>query len=521
MRHRQFHVPAERQGVIGVPDGEVVLRMENISKAFPGVQALTDVSFELRKGEIHGICGENGAGKTTLMKVLGGINVPDAGTVELHGDIVAIEDPHASIRHRISVIYQEFNLVPTLSVAENIYLGKEPRGGLFKSAPKRDEMKRGASAVMTRLGMPNLDCCSMVKNLSVAEQELVEIGKALLNDAEILIMDEPTAVLTPRETEALFEVVRKLADDGMAVIYISHRLEEITAMCDRITVLRDGKVITVLGNSRRDVTKDALVSSMVGRELGNFYSRETCSVKEDIILDVKNLSRKGKFSDVSFSLHRGEVLGLAGLIGAGRTEVVQSIFGFLPPDEGEIYLEGRRIRNTGVEEAIRNGFGFVPEDRKKEGLVLGMSLEDNIALPNTKLISRHGWLDKKLRKNLSSVFFESMSIRPNTPEREARNFSGGNQQKAVIAKWLAGKNMKVMIMDEPTRGVDVGAKHEIYSLISALTADGLGIIFISSEMLEVIGVCDRIIVMAGGRITGEFSREEVSQEAIMRAAANL
>jgi ribose transport system ATP-binding protein len=500
--------------------GEVILRMHDISKYFPGVRALSEVSFDLRRGEIHGLCGENGAGKTTLMKILGGVDGPDSGTVELNGGVISIEDPYASIASGISVIYQEFNLVPTLSVAENIYLGKEPRGGLWRCAPKNDEMLRGASSIMSRLGMGDLDCRQKVKNLSIAEQELVEIGKALLNDSEILIMDEPTAVLTPRETEALFKVVRGLADEGMSVIYISHRLEEITAMCDRITVLRDGRVITVLDNGRRDVTKDELVKHMVGRELGNFYSRGECAAREEILLDVKGLSRSGKFEDISFSLREGEVLGLAGLIGAGRTEVVQSIFGFDPPDSGEIYISGKLVANSTVRRAIKNGFGLVPEDRKKEGLVLGMSLGDNIALPNAALISSRGWLDRSRASALSARFFESMSIRPNTPKRLARNFSGGNQQKAVIAKWLAG-SMKVLIMDEPTRGVDVGAKQEIYALISQLTRDGMGIIFISSEMLEVMGICDRILVMAGGRITGEFSKEEMTQEAIMRAAADL
>jgi ribose transport system ATP-binding protein len=499
--------------------GEVVLKMKDISKSFPGVCALSDVSFDLRRGEIHGLCGENGAGKTTLMKVLGGVNVPDGGTVEINGSVVSIADPYESIAHGISVIYQEFNLVPTLSVAENIYLGKEPRGGLWGSLPKRGEMMDGASAIMSRLGMPGLDCRQKVKNLSIAEQELVEIGKALLNDSEILIMDEPTAVLTPRETEALFKVVRTLAGEGMSVVYISHRLEEITAMCDRITVLRDGRLITVLENERREVTKDELVNYMVGRDLGNFYSRGECSVRGDILLEVRGLSRPGKFQDISFDLHSGEVLGLAGLIGAGRTEVVQSIFG-LYPNSGEILIEGSIVKNSTVEEAIKNGFGFVPEDRKKEGLVLGMSLGDNIALPNARLVSSRGWLDRKRASDLSKRFFESMSIRPNTPDRLARNFSGGNQQKAVIAKWLAG-SMKVLIMDEPTRGVDVGAKQEIYELISQLTRNGMGIIFISSEMLEVMGVCDRILVMAGGRITGEFSKEEMIQEDIMRAAADL
>ncbi|MDR1966462.1 MAG: sugar ABC transporter ATP-binding protein, partial [Synergistaceae bacterium] len=384
--------------------------MKDISKAFPGVQALSGVSFDLRRGEIHGICGENGAGKTTLMKVLGGINAPDSGVVEIHGKPVLIADPYESIRHRISVIYQEFNLVPTLSVAENIYLGKEPRGGLLGASPKREEMARGAGAIMSRLGMPGLDCRQLVKNLSIAEQELVEIGKALLNDAEILIMDEPTAVLTPRETEALFGVVRSLAGDGMSVIYISHRLEEVTSMCDRITVLRDGRLITVLDNGRRGVTKDVLVSHMVGRDLGNFYSRSACHAQEQVLLEVRGLSLKGKFKDISFKLRKGEVLGFAGLIGAGRTEVVKSIFGFPPPDTGEIYLEGALVENKSAEGAIKNGFGFVPEDRKKEGLVLGMSLGDNIALPNAEMVSTRGWMDPKRQGALSARFFESMSI---------------------------------------------------------------------------------------------------------------
>ncbi|MDR1133690.1 MAG: sugar ABC transporter ATP-binding protein [Synergistaceae bacterium] len=495
--------------------------MEGIDKSFPGVQALSEVSFSLVKGEIHGICGENGAGKTTLMKILGGIHPQDSGTVELKRRTVRIENPLESINRRISVIYQEFNLAPTLSVAENIYLGKEPAKGPFAAVPDRNEMARGASVIMSRLGMPDLDCGQLVRNLSVAEQELVEIGKALLNNAEILIMDEPTAVLTPRETEALFKVIKSLVAEGLSVIYISHRLEEITSMCDRITVLRDGKLITVLDNSARSVAKEELVKHMVGRELNNFYSRDADYSTAEPVLEVKNLSRRGKFHNVSFVLHKGEVLGLAGLVGAGRTEIVKSIFGFDPPDEGEIFIEGQRVFNISVEAAIKNGLGYVPEDRKKEGLVLGMSLSDNIALPNGNMISSAiGWLSAEKQKSLAEHYFGSMSIRPDIPDRLARNFSGGNQQKGVIAKWLA-RAPKILILDEPTRGIDIGAKQEIYALISELTREGIGIIFISSEMLEVMGICDRLLIMAGGRITGEFKKGEATQEDIMLRAADL
>jgi ABC-type sugar transport system ATPase subunit len=494
--------------------------MNSIFKAFPGVQALEDVSFELRKGEIHGLCGENGAGKTTLMKVLGGINIPDRGAVELHGKEIRLHTPMDAIRNRISIIYQELNLVPSLSIAENMFLGKEIKKGIWGKRPDRRRMVNAASETMVRLGIANLDCTQMVKNLSIAEQELVEIGKALLNDTEILVMDEPTAVLTPRETEALFAVIRKLVSDGLSVIYISHRLEEVTEMCDRVTVLRDGKNIAVLDNKDGTLSKEAIVSRMVGRELTDFYVRQSNVVESFSILEVRNFSRKGKFLNISFTLKKGEVLGLAGLVGAGRTEVGKAIFGLDPIDSGELYLDGRRIQNGSVGEAIKNGFGFVPEDRKKEGLVLGMCLGDNIALPNARLISRRGVLNKKMQRSLSDRFFSELAIRPNTPSRLTKDFSGGNQQKGVIAKWLAG-DPRILILDEPTRGVDVGAKQEIYALISKLTADGIGIVFISSEMLEVMGICDRILVMAGGRITGQFKKSEMTQEAIMRAAADL
>ncbi|MDR1575274.1 MAG: sugar ABC transporter ATP-binding protein [Treponema sp.] len=503
-----------------MPDN-AILAMSHITKTFPGVIALKDVSLSLRQNETLALVGENGAGKSTLMKVLGGVYQADEGTISIAGETVGIPNPLASQRLGISIIFQEVNLAPTLSIAENMFLGKElTRGrGVFRRLD-RDAMQKKAKEVFFALGNDHLDTSSLVKQLTIAKQQLVEIAKALMNESRILVMDEPTSALTETEAHALFAIIETLKKQGIAIIYISHRLEEVQQISDRIVVLRDGKYITTLDNSARDVKKEAIVKYMVGREITDFYPAGAAEAHNEEILKVSGLSKKNMFKDISFSLHKGEILGLSGLIGAGRTEVAKTIFGEYKKDSGEIWVEGRLMEGEDIGEAIKNGVTLVPEDRKREGLVLCLSLADNICLPNADKISRGGVVSQANRKRLVKQFIADMRIRPALPDRTIIDFSGGNQQKTVIAKWLA-KTPKILMLDEPTRGVDVGAKSEIYTLMRKLTARGVGILFISSEMPELIGMCDRILVMNEGRINGEFKKGELDQHRIMAAAAGI
>ena len=495
----------------------MLLRMRGITKTFPGVLALHEVGFELRKGEVHALVGENGAGKSTLIKILGGAYLPDQGTIEIDGRPAHIHTPRDALKHRVSIIYQEFNLVPTLSVAENIFLGKELARGVTRSLDRR-AMVRQATETLGRLGLKDLDCGRLVRTLSVARQQMVEIGKALFNNASILVMDEPTSVLSQKESEALFALIRGLREKGISIIFISHRLDEVIELSDRITVLRDGEQVCTLDNGRRQVTKDELVRHMVGRELTNYYPERRNARTGEKLLSVRGLSAGKLFREVTFDLYRGEILGFYGLVGSGRTEIMKAIFSSLEYDSGGIELGGRPLRIRSVKQARSLGLALVPEDRKREGLVLQMSLGDNICLPNLDRLHAAGTILMKKRRELVGSYVDSMSIRPALPNRLARDFSGGNQQKAVIAKWLASKP-KIIIFDEPTRGIDVGAKSEIYHLIARLAESGVGIIFVSSELLEVIGMCDRVIVVHEGRITGRFDQAEATQEKLMQAAA--
>lgn len=496
---------------------QIVLRMRNITKVFPGVIALKNVTFDQKKGEIHALVGENGAGKSTLMKILGGAYLPDEGNIEIGGKDAHIKTPRDALDHKISIIYQEFNLVPTLSIAENIFLGKE----LVKSGIQnldRKAMIEQSHRVIAKLGLEQLDFGALVRNLSVAQQQLVEIGKALFNNANILVMDEPTSVLSQKETTALFQLVKGLKREGMSIIYISHRLEEVMELSDRITILRDGEIICTLDNTAKSITKDEIIKSMVGRSLTDYFPERKMTKQPQKLLEVKKLSKEGMFRDISFDLYKGEILGFYGLVGAGRTEIMKSLFSSLQYDSGEVTIEGQKASIHSVDQAIREGIALVPEDRKREGLVLKMSLGDNICLPSLHTIHIIGTIVRKKKKKLVNKFLHSLSIKPPLPNRLAKDFSGGNQQKAVIAKWLATKP-KIMILDEPTRGIDIGAKTEIYGLIEQLSEAGVGIIFVSSELMEIIGMCDRVIVIHEGQITGEFDRSEVTQEKLMHAAA--
>ncbi|MCI8853137.1 MAG: sugar ABC transporter ATP-binding protein [Lachnospiraceae bacterium] len=497
---------------------EILLELENIWKAFPGVQALSSIELTVEKGEIHALVGENGAGKSTLIKILGGVHRADQGRIKMNGEELAFSNPRDALKKGISIIYQEFNLIPTLSVAENIYLGKELHGRL--GGLKRRDMCTHARQLLEQLGMGELNPGELVKNLSVARQQLVEIAKALSNETALLIMDEPTAVLTNRETEKLFQIMKSLKQKGMSILFVSHRLEEVQLLCDRITILRDGKNMVALDNKDHHVSKDVIVQHMVGRKLRDYYPRRKKSPGEKKVLEVQGLTKAGMFEDISFSLKEGEILGVAGLVGAGRTEVAKTIFGVWERDAGTIRLEGRELHLKNIREAIRAGITLVPENRKEEGLVLLMHMADNIGLPNASLIASGGVVEKKKLRKLAEDSIGLLDIRPPYPERNIGEFSGGNQQKAVIAKWLA-TSPKVLILDEPTRGVDVGAKTEIYMLMRRLTEQGVSILFISSEMPELLGMCDRILVMHEGRLTGEFHQEQMNQEEIMRAASGL
>jgi ribose transport system ATP-binding protein len=451
------------------------------------------------------------------MKILGGVYIPDSGIIEINGVKTVFRSPIDSLAKKISVIYQEFNLVPTLTISENIFLGKELRTRL--GTVDRRKMAQKSQVIIDTLGFSSLNNCQ-VQTLSVAQQQIVEIAKALYNDSNVLVMDEPTTVLTEKESEILFSTIDRLKSQGVAIVYISHRLEEVIRISDRITVLRDGKYVIELNNAEKNTPKETIVKHMVGRSLDTYYPPRNAAIGSTIVLETKNLSKKGKFKDISFSLHKGEILGFFGLVGAGRTELMKAIFGDYLPDSGAILINGKEVKIKSPVSAIQHGLALVPENRKAEGLVLLAALADNIALPNTQLISKHGYIQKTKKKKLAEEYIKNMSIRPPYYNRPAEDFSGGNQQKIVVAKWLAVKP-HVMIMDEPTRGVDIYAKREIYEIIYEMTGMGISIIVVSSEMSEVMGICDRILVMHEGQLTGEYNRQAATQEKLMASASGL
>ena len=472
-----------------------LLEMRGITKRFPGVVALDGVDFDLKASEVHVLLGENGAGKSTLIKILSGAYQPDEGEIYLDGRRVTLSSAVAE-RLGISTIYQEFNLVPQLTVAENIFLGRQPRRfGLVD----RRRMLADAHALLERLG--------------VAQQQMVEIAKALSLDTRILIMDEPTSALSGEEITRLFETIRSLRQEGVGIIFISHRLEEVAEIGDRVTVLRDGKKIGECG-ALTDPSR--LVRMMVGRSIENQFPRRRSRVG-DTLLEVKGLSREGIFRDISFQVRAGEVVGLAGIVGAGRTELVRSVFGADPFDSGEVLVGGRRLRSGEVEEAGKAGLGFVPENRRDQGIVPPLSVADNLGLATLKRYRRLGLIDRGQMQRQAWRMIEELNIRPPKPDQEIRYLSGGNQQKVIIGKWLLA-HPKVLILDEPTRGIDVGAKVEIYELINSLTEDGAGVLMVSSELPEVLGMSDRILVMSDGTIAGELSAEEATQEKVMQLA---
>jgi len=492
---------------------DAMLAMEGIDKSFPGVRALHRARFELRAGEIHALVGENGAGKSTLMKVLAGVLRRDAGTIRLDGEPVALGSPRAAQDLGISIIHQELNLVPHLSVAQNIFLGREPRRW-----PRfvLDERAQGdaARAVLARL-RAGIDPRAPVSELTVAKQQMVEIAKALSINARVLIMDEPTAALTTPEIAELFRVARELRAHGVGIVHISHRLEELPEIADRITVMRDGETIDTLAMA--DITIDGIIQRMVGRTLYEAAPAIPDLAEHEVVLELRGVTRGRAIRDVSFTLRRGEILGFAGLIGAGRTEVARAIFGADRIDSGEILVRGRRARIRSPHDAVRLGIGYLSEDRKRYGLALGMAIETNIALATLgRCVGWFGTVDTTRTHAMARRYVDSLKIRTPSLRHLARNLSGGNQQKVVIAKWLAADS-DILLFDEPTRGIDVGAKSEIYHLMNELVRQGKSILMISSELPEILRMSHRILVMCEGRITAELPGGS-SQEAIMAHA---
>lgn len=486
--------------------------MRHITKTYPGVQALKDVHLQVRAGEIHALMGENGAGKSTLMKILAGAQSADSGEILLQGKPVVMDSPQKAMDLGVSIIYQEFNLVPYLDVAENIFLGREPAAKL-PGFVDFATMYREAQQIIDRLGVP-IDVRMPVNRLSVAQQQMVEIGKATSRKSRIIVMDEPSATLTDHELVSLFRLMRQLKAEGVAMIYISHRMEEIFEICDRVTIMRDGRFVSTddIGN----LTRESIIRQMVGRELTQMIPKVPAAVGEPALV-VKNLTRQGALHDLSLTVRKGEVLGIAGLVGAGRTELARCIFGADTFDSGSIELFGVPVTIKSPQDAIRRGIGLVTEDRKQHGLVLGMAVRENITLANLDALSVFNFIQAGKERQVARDYVRDLTVKTPTIEQTVQNLSGGNQQKVVLAKWLF-TDSKILIFDEPTRGIDVGAKTEIYQLMNALVARGVAIIMISSELPEVLGMSDRILVMHEGRFTGELTRAEATQERIMHLA---
>ncbi|MEN3183530.1 MAG: sugar ABC transporter ATP-binding protein [Atribacterota bacterium] len=494
---------------------EELLRVENVVKRFPGVVALDHVSFELRRGEVHALVGENGAGKSTLMKILSGAYQPDEGVIYYKGKPVVLRNPHEAQKLGISIVYQELNLMPHLTVAQNIFIGREPlRFGYIDDR----KMCRDAKEILARLHV-DVDPSLPVYLLPLSKRQMIEIAKALSFQSEVLIMDEPTSALTESEVEELFKVIRHLRDQGVGIIYISHRLEELRHIADRVTVLRDGKHVGTYNYS--EITLEELVSKMVGRTMENKFPPRTSVPTDRKILEVRNITRKGVLYDISFDLYEGEILGIAGLVGAGRTELARAIFGADPKDRGEVYLYGKKLEIRSPIDAIRAGIGYLPEDRKLSGLAVEMLLSENVTMANTEgVANRVGVISPLRERQVAEYFVRELSIRTPSVYQVVKNLSGGNQQKVVVAKWLF-RNAKVLIFDEPTRGIDVGAKYAIHALIDKLARDGIGIIMISSELPEILGMTDRVLVLHEGRLAGVLRTKETNEEEILRYAAGL
>lgn len=487
------------------------LRMEGISKSFGGVKALKDVTFEATRGEVHALMGENGAGKSTLIKILAGAYSKDAGSIYLDGQQVEINKPKDALAHNISVIYQEMALIGHLTVAENIMIDE------IAASKKVDwaHIKERSAQVLDSLGFSDIDVNATCNSLSVAYQQVVEIAKALSRNAKILVFDEPTAVLTNKEVDKLFEIIDRLRAEGTCILYVSHRLEEIFRICDRITILKDGAYVDTVRVA--EITKDQLVTKMVGRELTDMYPARNAQIG-DVLLEVKNLNSGDMVRDVSFSVRAGEVLGFSGLVGAGRTETMQAIFGARKLDSGEVVVEGKQVVNRRPKDGVTNGIGMVPEDRKRDGVLLSLPIYYNGTISILdRLSDKMGRIDTTEEQSIVAGLIDDLALKCASMFHPVSSLSGGNQQKVSLMKWLAAGG-RVLILDEPTRGVDVGAKTEIYRIINKLAEQGLAIVMVSSEMPELIGECDRVLVMHQGKVTGELTGDQITEQNMIRLA---
>jgi inositol transport system ATP-binding protein len=496
--------------VIGMSD--YILKMENITKEFPGVKALDNVQLKVKKGTVHALMGENGAGKSTLMKILIGIYSPDRGVITFDGEELKLANVKNALDKGISMIHQELSPIPHMTVAENIFLGREPSYS-FTGWVKNKELEENTRKLFERLEI-DIDPKSKMADLSIANTQMVEIAKAISYNSKLIIMDEPTSAITEKEVNHLFKIIRSLKKEGVSIIYITHKMDELSQITDEFTVLRDGKYV---GTKPSDhITKEQLIEMMVGRELNQVFNKKTVEIK-DVVLSVKKLSKKGKFENVSFEVRKGEILGFAGLMGSGRTEVLESVFGITSPDSGEIYIKGEKKIIRSPRDAIKNGMGLLTEDRKLTGLFLPLSVRDNMITVNIDRYTKGGFLDEKRIQSECKEQNDQLAIKTPSLNQTIKYLSGGNQQKVLIARWLL-RDPDILFLDEPTRGIDVGAKSEIYNLIFDLAKKGKAIVVISSELPEILGLSDRVLVMHEGRKMGELDREEATQEKILQLA---
>ena len=496
-----------------MPEENYLLEMNNISKDFPGVKALDDVSIKLRKGEVFALVGENGAGKSTIIKILSGFYSNDVGEIKLSGKKVVIKNPRDAINLGINTIYQETSLVPEITVAENIFLGKQPVSKFGKINWKK--MNQESERILNELSI-HLNPKSLVLELSAAQCQLVEIAKAFSSSAKIIIMDEPTSAITEEDTMNLFSLIKKIAKAGTSVIYISHRLKEIFEIADVVTILRDGKTVKYM--DVKDTNEEEIIKYMVGRDLGDLFGEKSYEASENIILEVQNISRKGKFENINFKLKEGEILGISGLVGSGRSEIVRAIYGLDRPDSGFIYINGKKLTIRSSADGIKHGISFVSEDRRTESIIQGFTVKANITILLLKMIvNKIGLISNRKENELSSKYVKEFNVKTPSLEQLVMNLSGGNQQKVALAKCLS-TNPKILILDEPTKGIDVGAKKEIHGLIKELANKGMSIILVSSELPEIIGMCHRVIVIREGKLMKIFNKSELTEENLMAAA---